>query len=220
MNKTFVALNVITVLLLCFIFGNILLKTNLEIKSTDIQELSLDQILSQFQESPLDKELPPNQTNSSIIYSNEKVRNAITFCRYYLNEPKLLNEEHPDIYNQCYVFHFIANSNIPAYKWMEYYNDWIISYAFEISIEDMNEKCDYIPRSYKDSNFENYTYDDIKNGVSYFKPYINKPELFEEARRHIYPEWVDYRDRVCPGVSYDTLIKYYNYWIISYAFGI
>ena len=76
------------------------------------------------------------------------------------------------------------------------------------------------PIRYKDSPFEDYCNYEIRCAITWAREYFSRPDKFKQEQYHTYWLWDDYRSRVCPEVDNETRMFYYNYWIISYAFGI
>jgi hypothetical protein len=160
-----------------------------------------------------------NNANSVANISNNQIRYAINFSRHFLNNPEFLNEPRPSVYKEWYEYRLSNCPDEDINVLMKNYNDWIISYAFfNISVADA--KPGELPRENKETPFENYSYDEVKAAMYYFHPYLNKPDLLKNNNAITYLKWYDYRTRVCQNESINTMMKYYNYWIISYAFGI
>ena len=166
-------------------------------------------------------EIDVSQNNVDSIgnISNNEIRWAITFTRDYLNNPELLNESYPYVYKEWYEYRLDTCPIEDINVLMKNYNDWIISYAFfNISIDDAEPGV--LPRENKDTPFENYSYREVKSAIFYFHPYLSNPDLLKNNNGITYLKWYDYRTRVCQNESINNMMKYYNYWIISYAFGI
>ncbi len=77
-----------------------------------------------------------------------------------------------------------------------------------------------LPRDNKSTPFENYTNAEVRAAINFSKTYINKPEALLEDHPKFYEAWWDYRLRVCHNETINKIMEYYNYWIISFPFGI
>ena len=164
-------------------------------------------------------EVSQNNVDSIGNISNDEIRQAITFSREYLNNPESLNESHPYAYKEWYEYRLDTCPDEDINVLMKNYNDWIISYAFfNISIVDAEPGV--LPRENKETPFENYSYGEVKSAIFYFHPYLNNPDLLKNSNAITYLKWYDYRTRVCQNETINNMMEYYNYWIISYAFGI
>ncbi|MCK4996646.1 MAG: hypothetical protein KAR55_07120 [Thermoplasmatales archaeon] len=164
-------------------------------------------------------EVSENNVDSIGNISNDEIRYAINFSRHFLNNPEFLNDSCPSVYKKWYEYRLSNCPDEDINILMKNYNDWIISYAFfNVSIDDAEPGI--LPRESKDTPYENYTLDEVKSAIYYFHPYLNNPYMLQLNKPKTYDLWFDYRTRVCQNSTINTMMKYYNYWIISYAFGI
>ena len=205
------------------LIGRVILTENM-VKSVDVGNSNQDEIEmpSYLEEYEMPSYLEEYLEDSDLEnYTNDELRAAVFFSRGYLNRPELLKEEHPSVYDQWYEYRLNTCHNEFVNTLMDYYNDWIIAYAFGVSIEYVQHPTSGpLPRYDKEDNFQNYTCEEIENGIGLFKPYLNKPELFNTNHRALYNLWYDYRYRVCHSESINTIMERYNYWIMSYPFRI
>lgn len=172
-------------------------------------------------------------------YSNKDVRDAIFFSREYINNPESLKEDYSSVYNYWFDYRLDVCNDYTFEKRMKYYNHWIMCYAFglytifgisEIIIPKLpiNDEITAfekypeagLPRFSKSSPFEDYTHDEVKYAINFSMIYLNNPESLGEDYPHVYNLWLDYRSRVCNNNPINTIKWHYNYWIISYSFGI
>lgn len=160
-----------------------------------------------------------NNPSSTANVTNDEIRQAINFSRDYLNNPELLCEDYPYIYEEWHDYRLNSCPDENINILMDNYNDWIISYAF-FNISANDAEPGKLPRYNKDTPFENYTLVEVESAMSFFHPYLNNPGLLKKNSLAVYPLWFDYRKRVCNNETINNMMEYYNYWIISYSFGI
>ena len=77
-----------------------------------------------------------------------------------------------------------------------------------------------LPRDNKETNYEDYTNDEVRIALSWSKKYFNKPNRLRVKHPYIYHQWLDYKSRVCNNFPEHIVMEYYNYWIMCYPFGI
>ena len=77
-----------------------------------------------------------------------------------------------------------------------------------------------LPRDNKSTPFENYTNAEVRTAIDFARTYLNNPEALEDDHPKYYKAWWDYRKRVCHNETINNLMWYYNYWIMSFPYGI
>jgi len=66
---------------------------------------------------------------------------------------------------------------------------------------------------YKTDPFQNYTNDEVREGINYSVRYVCNEPLFKSEQYYTWVVWQDYLERT-------NRMDDYNYWIMSYAFNI
>lgn len=77
-----------------------------------------------------------------------------------------------------------------------------------------------LPRDNKSTNFEDYTNQEVRDGINFARYYLNNPEKLLRDNTTIYNQWLDYKSRVCNNFPEHIVMEYFNYWIMCYPFGI
>jgi len=91
----------------------------------------------------------------------------------------------------------------------------ILSGSVGFMIGDRHIRIQYIIKKSPNNKltpFENYTNEEVRDGINWSYQYVCNPDKLEQDCPVAFMAWRDYESRVENAN--------YNYWIISYAFGI